>query len=205
MFFPVLSSLSSLYLYGSCGSFLEICPHHHYNHHAPIMAPLNILSLKVQGFNTPHKCTKALRSFTSAKAHIISLQEPFFTNKFTPKFLSASLPSILHSFCHNQIMGDSYWFSLLHAIHPHIPNQRPWARLTGSRLCHTMLQINTQLLFSRISFKWLEWLYLAEIQTKSSSPSWISPHQPHPLVQIDISTPTYQTQIGWFLVQSHPC
>lgn len=56
------------------------------------MAPINILSLNVQGFNTPHKRTKALRSFAMKKANIICLQETHFTDKVYPKFLSSSYP-----------------------------------------------------------------------------------------------------------------
>lgn len=56
------------------------------------MAPINILSLNVQGFNIPHKRTKAMRSFSAKKAHIICLQETHFTDKATPKFLSPSYP-----------------------------------------------------------------------------------------------------------------
>lgn len=56
------------------------------------MAPLNILTLNIQGFNTPHKCIKALRTFAAVKAHIICLQKTNFTEKCTPKYLSASYP-----------------------------------------------------------------------------------------------------------------
>lgn len=56
------------------------------------MAPINVLSLNVQGFNIPHKRTKALRSFSSKKAHIICLQETHFTEKAQPIFLSPSYP-----------------------------------------------------------------------------------------------------------------
>lgn len=56
------------------------------------MAPLNIISLNVPGFSIPHKCTKAMRFFSAKKAHIICLQETHFTDKTSPKFLSASYP-----------------------------------------------------------------------------------------------------------------
>lgn len=52
------------------------------------MAHLNIFSLNVQGFNIPQKCTKAFRSFASKKAHIVCLQEIYFTAQSTPKFFS---------------------------------------------------------------------------------------------------------------------
>lgn len=55
------------------------------------MAPLNIISLNVQGFNIPHKRTKAMRFFSAKKAHIC-LQETHFIDKTSPKFLSASYP-----------------------------------------------------------------------------------------------------------------
>lgn len=56
------------------------------------MPPINILSLNVQGFNIPHKRTKALRSLATKKAHIICLQETHFIDKASPKFLSATYP-----------------------------------------------------------------------------------------------------------------
>lgn len=56
------------------------------------MVPINILSLKVQGFNIPHKRTKALRSFAATKAHVICLQETHFNDTATPKFLSSPYP-----------------------------------------------------------------------------------------------------------------
>lgn len=56
------------------------------------MAPINILSLNVQGFNIPHKRTKEMRSFSAKKAHIICLQETHFIDKASPKFLSTSYP-----------------------------------------------------------------------------------------------------------------
>lgn len=56
------------------------------------MAPINILSLNVQGFNILQKWTKAMRSFAAKKAHIICLWETHFIDKASPKFLSASYP-----------------------------------------------------------------------------------------------------------------
>lgn len=58
------------------------------------MAPLNILSLNVQGFNVPQKRTKAFRSFQTKKAHIVCLQETHFTQTNTPKFFSNSYPQV---------------------------------------------------------------------------------------------------------------
>lgn len=58
------------------------------------MAPINVFSLNVQGFNIPHKRTKALHSFALKGANIICLQETHFTDKIYPKFLSSSYPQI---------------------------------------------------------------------------------------------------------------
>lgn len=58
------------------------------------MAPLNILSLNVQGLNVPQKRVKAFRSFQSKKAHIVCLQETHFTPTSTPKFFSTSYPQV---------------------------------------------------------------------------------------------------------------
>lgn len=58
------------------------------------MAPLNIFSLNVQGFNVPHKRTKAFRSFQAKKAHIVCLQETHFTHTTTPTFFSKSYPQV---------------------------------------------------------------------------------------------------------------
>lgn len=52
------------------------------------MAPMNILSLNVQGLNGPQKRTKAFRSFASRKEHILCLQKTHFTMQSTPKFFS---------------------------------------------------------------------------------------------------------------------
>lgn len=58
------------------------------------MAPLNILSLNVQGINVPQKRTKAFRFFQAQKAHIVCLQETHFTVDSTPKYMSSSYPQI---------------------------------------------------------------------------------------------------------------
>lgn len=58
------------------------------------MAPLNIISLNVQGLNVPQKRTKAFRSFQAKKAHIVCLQETHFTNNSTPTFFSSSYPQV---------------------------------------------------------------------------------------------------------------
>ena len=58
------------------------------------MAPLNILSLNVQGLNTPQKRTKAFRYFQAKKAHVICLQETHFTPTATPKYYNASYPQV---------------------------------------------------------------------------------------------------------------
>lgn len=59
------------------------------------MAPLNILSLNVQGINIPQKRTKAFRTFQARKAHIVCLQETHFTKNSTPKFMSHFYPQII--------------------------------------------------------------------------------------------------------------
>lgn len=58
------------------------------------MAPLNILSLNVQGINTPQKRTKAFSSFQAKKAHIICLQETHFAVNSTPKYMSPFYPQV---------------------------------------------------------------------------------------------------------------
>lgn len=58
------------------------------------MAPLNILTLNVQGLNIPQKRTKAFRSFHANKAHIVCLQETHFTTTSTPKFVSSFYPQV---------------------------------------------------------------------------------------------------------------
>ena len=58
------------------------------------MAPLNILSLNVQGLNVPQKRTKAFRTFQAKKAHIVCLQETHFTTNTTPRFFNPSYPQV---------------------------------------------------------------------------------------------------------------
>lgn len=58
------------------------------------MAPLNILSLNVQGLNIPQKRSKAFRFFQTQKAHIVCLQETHFTINSTPRYLSSSYPQV---------------------------------------------------------------------------------------------------------------
>lgn len=58
------------------------------------MAPLNILSLNVQGFNIPQKHTKAFCSFASKKVHIVCLRETHFTTQSTPKFFSKTYSQV---------------------------------------------------------------------------------------------------------------
>lgn len=87
-------------------------PYQYYNQLPVTMAPLNIFSLNVQGFNTPHKRTKALRSFTATKAHIICLQETNFTEKSTLKFLSASYPQFYSSSATTKQRGTLIGFHL---------------------------------------------------------------------------------------------
>ena len=58
------------------------------------MAPLNVLSLNVQGLNVPQKRVKAFRYFQAKKAHILCLQETHFTPNATPKFFNASYPQV---------------------------------------------------------------------------------------------------------------
>lgn len=53
------------------------------------MAPLNILSLNVQGLNVPQKRTKAFRSFHARKVHIVWLLETHFTVSSTPTFFNS--------------------------------------------------------------------------------------------------------------------
>lgn len=56
------------------------------------MAPLNIISLTVQDFNTLQKRTNLFRSVNSLKAHILFLQETHFTAHSTLKFFSSFYP-----------------------------------------------------------------------------------------------------------------
>ena len=58
------------------------------------MAPLNVLTLNVQGLDIPQKQVKAFRHFQAKKAHIICLQETHFTPSTTPKFFHASYPQV---------------------------------------------------------------------------------------------------------------
>ena len=58
------------------------------------MAPLNVLTLNVQGLNIPQKRVKAFRYFQTKKAHILCLQETHFTPNTTPKFFHASYPQV---------------------------------------------------------------------------------------------------------------
>lgn len=56
------------------------------------MAPLNVLTLNVQGLNIPQKPTKVFRSLASSKAHVVCLQETYFTDKATPKYFGSAFP-----------------------------------------------------------------------------------------------------------------
>lgn len=58
------------------------------------MAPLNILSLNVQGLNIPQKHTQAFRAFQAKKAHVC-LQETHFTKSSTTKFYNSQVYSQL--------------------------------------------------------------------------------------------------------------
>lgn len=58
------------------------------------MAPLNILSLNVNGLNSPNKRVKAFQTFASLKASIVALQETHFTNRNTSKFYSSQYPQV---------------------------------------------------------------------------------------------------------------
>ena len=58
------------------------------------MAPLNMISLNVQGLNVPQKHTKAFRFFQSKNAHIVCLQETHFTPDSTPKHFNPAYPQV---------------------------------------------------------------------------------------------------------------
>lgn len=58
------------------------------------MAPLNILTLNVQGLNIPLKPTKVFRSLSSSKAHIVCLQETHFTETSTPRYFGTCYPQV---------------------------------------------------------------------------------------------------------------
>lgn len=58
------------------------------------MAPLNVLTLNVQGLNIPQKRTKVFRSLASTKAHVVCLQETHFTTTATPKYFSPFYPQV---------------------------------------------------------------------------------------------------------------
>lgn len=58
------------------------------------MAPLNILSLNVQGINETQKQTKAFLAFQTRKVHIVCVQETHFIMNFTPKYMSPFYPQI---------------------------------------------------------------------------------------------------------------
>lgn len=58
------------------------------------MAPLNILSLNVNGLNSPNKRVKAFQTFISLKADIDALQETHFVARNTPKFLNSCYPRV---------------------------------------------------------------------------------------------------------------
>lgn len=86
------------------------------------MAPLNIMSLNVQGLNNPNKRTKAFRNFASLKAHILCLQETHFTLQSTPKYFSPKYPQIFTASASTKQRGvlvafhRSTPFTLVHEI-----------------------------------------------------------------------------------------
>lgn len=55
---------------------------------------LNVLTLNVQGLNSPPKRTKAFHSFSSLSAHVICLQETHFSSQSSPKFISRQYPQV---------------------------------------------------------------------------------------------------------------
>lgn len=78
------------------------------------MAPLNILSLNVQGLNVPHKHTKAFWLFQAKKAHIVCLQETHFTPT-TPAKFSTPYPQVYTALANTKKRGT------LIAFHRSIP------------------------------------------------------------------------------------
>lgn len=54
------------------------------------MAFLNVLTLIVQGINSPHKRHKAFCLFSSNREHIVCLQETHLTNHLIPKYMGSS-------------------------------------------------------------------------------------------------------------------
>lgn len=101
------------------------------------MAPLNILSLNVQGLNVPQKRTKAFRSFQTQKAHIVCIQETHFTINSTPKFFSSSYPQVFTASANTKKRGTLVAFHRSTPITVHSEIKDPEGRyliLTGNIL-----------------------------------------------------------------------
>lgn len=58
---------------------------------------LKIVSLNVQGLNTPEKRSKLLLTMHRLKANVIFLQETHFRSNNTPKLSNAQYPTVLHA------------------------------------------------------------------------------------------------------------
>lgn len=69
------------------------------------MGPLNILTLNVQGLNSLHKWTKALKTFTTTKAHVVCLEETNCTPQSTPKFINWAYPQVYTALANSKSRG----------------------------------------------------------------------------------------------------
>lgn len=58
------------------------------------MTSLNLLTLNVQGLNSPPKRTKGFRSFSKLSAHVVCLQETHFTTQSSPKSFGPKYPQV---------------------------------------------------------------------------------------------------------------
>lgn len=58
------------------------------------MTFLNLLTLNIQGLNSPPKCTKAFRYFSKLSAHVVCLQETHFTTQSSPKYFGWKYPQV---------------------------------------------------------------------------------------------------------------